>query len=292
MRAPALLLPLLVLLALAPLAQADHVYSHRYVVLGRVVDADGLPVENATVRVEVSGLQVESACAPFHATDTEAIPGRMRNVTDRHGEFWFCLHTHTIPAGASFRVTAAGTSVNTTADPHLRQSFVVVRLPEPSPQANATTAAESYTLLGRVWRPGATTLEGIPVHGVVVPGAALNITVLPDEGDRLRANATTNAYGDWAIRVPTAARLTSGRIVVEAFGEATESPIDPTGATYFRIVAPATNATPTTTSPTPPTPTPTGGKETGGAATPANDAPFVPLAAVLGVLVLVALRKR
>lgn len=54
-------LTLLMVATLPPGALADHTYAHRYYILGRVVDSEGVPVSNVTVRVFMdSGTQAGS----------------------------------------------------------------------------------------------------------------------------------------------------------------------------------------------------------------------------------------
>lgn len=308
--APAIL-ALVLLASAAPLASADHVYSHRYLVLGRVVDAQGLPVENATVTVTPVGFESEGTCVNQPGTETDAFgPMRSRSVTNSFGEFVFCLHAHTLPAtGASLRVQALNETVVTPIDREFRMSFVLVHLPESSPQANATAAASAYTVQGRVWTHQNATMEQIQVYGLTLGGLRVNVTVRSaNSSETFNASTRTNAYGDFAVRLPTTARLTGGAVVVETFGQTREESVDPSGTTHVRFVF----ERPTPTTPTPggsPTPAPSsptdGGAKSGLGGTQAtpsptptpdagdgNDTPFLAPLAVVSVLALVALRAR
>lgn len=53
MRAPVLLSTILLLAAFVPLASASHTMGHRYLVYGRVLDADGMPVQDQSVVLKV-----------------------------------------------------------------------------------------------------------------------------------------------------------------------------------------------------------------------------------------------
>lgn len=306
MRRPSALLFSLLLLSFAGLAgpaSADHVYSHRYILWGRVLDADGAPAPNVTVQAGTTGFQSGGACAPFPGSDTDAFPGRDRNVTNALGEFVFCLHTHAIPAGARVRVvaTASGASADAPADADLRQSFLLVRLPEPSPQANAS-ARETPTILGRAWVPGPSTLEGVPVRGATAARALVNVTLAsPDNPDVLRLTTTTNAYGDFALRAPAPFPPGRGKVTVEIHGQSFNADLHESGATYVRAILSATPpaaATPTSggATPTPPpagipvTGTPAGALQEDGA--PTNDAPFAGVLLVAAALAAALVLRR
>lgn len=308
MRAPSLLLlvPLL-LVALAPIAAADHVYSHRYLVLGRVVDADGSPVPNVTVSLTLRDLQTEGPCSNQPGTETDAF-GRTqdRPVTNAFGEFTFCRHVHAmsraLPGTAALRVEAANVTQEVALDPDFRASFLVLRLPAASPQADPGALVGTYTVAGRAWQPapGGATVEGIRVFGATLNRVPVNLTLAYD-GKTVRANATTNNYGDFAVRVPVDGRAAQGRVTVEVLGQVHEANLTAEGVTYVKAAhqapspAAPTPATPTGAAPTP-APT-TGGQNASGAPSPAGptrNAPL-PLAPVLGgilVAALVARRRR
>lgn len=235
-------LALMVLLTttLLPLAVADHAYSHRYVVYGRVVDANGDPVPSMTVRLgfqDVTG--IEGNCANQPGTETEAF-GRTetRQVTNEHGEFMFCTHVHQLARSLPGAAIVSVENVNVTEeiDVNFRTSFVVVKLPDVRENANKNVRDTTYTVLGRLWRDSSSDrVEGIRVFGETVDNVPVNITLNYD-GKTVKVNTTTNNYGDFAVRVPVESRPTSGTIVVEAVGETHTEEIDPTaGATQMKI---------------------------------------------------------
>ena len=311
-----LLLALVALALLAPVAGADHVYSHRYLVHGRVVDAAGAPVPGVEVRFAFPGLQVEGGCGGQAGTQTDAFgPVRFVNVTNARGEFMTCAHAHAMPANgsASVRVTAPGLDASAEApvDPEQRWSYLVVRLDAAHPAANASLLAAEHTVLGRAWRPGPATLEGVRVLGATAGGVKVAVTLHPAEGEPVRADATTNPYGDFAVRLPLAAAPGAGRVVVEAGNITFEAPLDASGATALRLTLPAEAPPPSTPSPPPTaasTPTPGGDGGTprptgaGTAATPPptpaaeadRDAPGpgAALALAAAALALVLARRR
>src|ERR1700752_1037177 len=85
-------------MTLLPVAAADHSYSHRYIIYGRVLDANHDPVQGVTVNVGYDSVfqgTLEGACANQPGTETEAF-GRTQNipVTNAWGEFMVCFHKH------------------------------------------------------------------------------------------------------------------------------------------------------------------------------------------------------
>jgi hypothetical protein len=258
MRALSILLVLapLLLVAFAPLASADHVYSHRYIVVGRLVDAAGNPVPDANVSLTLRDLTSEGPCANQPGTETEAF-GRTqdRPVTNQWGEFMFCRHVHAmsraLPGTAVLRVEGANVTEEVPLDPYFRISSVVLRLPEPSPRANATALDTAYTVAGRAWQEaGAGVVEGIRVFGTTVDRVPVNVT-LERHGWTERVNATTNNYGDFSVRIPVDARMADGRILVEVGGRTFEEAIVPEGFTFLKLNLTPPGKTPST--PTVPT---------------------------------------
>ena len=82
-------------LAAAP-AAADHVYSHRYVVLGRVINDLKEPALGWTASATFSGVTPEGTCSllPAPVPDTTA-----------EGDFFLCYHVHAFSGGT---VTVSG----------------------------------------------------------------------------------------------------------------------------------------------------------------------------------------
>ena len=313
MRAPWLPLALLALLAatLAPLAAADHAYSHRLLVFGRVVDAAGVPVDNVTVSLFFSGLSAEGPCVDQPGTSTEAFgPMRTRPTTDASGDFMFCHHVHamsrTAPGEALLRANVLGENVTARValDPFFRASHVVLRgnetmelRPEPG---------QGHVVAARVWRPApeGVTVEGVRVHGTTVNQVPVNVTV--ESGNMTaRRNGTTNNYGDVALEMDIPLAAKTGRVIVEVLGETYEAPLAPEGVTFLKVnvgddaPAPATptaatpDPSPRPTGPAPTAPTPGGGTQeapTTPTLTPDGGEAEVPLPAALalGALALAA----
>lgn len=325
MRAPAVLSLLLLAALLAPAAAADHVYSHRYVVLGRVLDAEGRPVPSVTVVLAFRNATAEGPCANQPNTETEAFgPTTTRPVTNAHGEFMFCSHVHALPRAsdamqAELSVRERNVTERVPVDPLFRSSFVVLRLPAAEPHADASALDATHTVAGRLWReaPGdGVMVENVRVYGHTVNRVPVNVTLTLGTGETLRANATTNGYGDFSLRVPLPEGATPrGKVLVEALGKDHEADVDGSGLTYLKMRAdplpgveptpvsrpthsspPATTTLPTINIPISPAPAGSDAENDGAASTtPAGPSPETPFPApllVLGLMAAVALLLR
>jgi hypothetical protein len=239
------LLALFLFMSLAPLAAADHSYSHRYVIFGRVVDANHNPVQGVTVSVgydDVFAAKLEGACANQPDTETDAFgPTKTVPVTNSFGEFMMCFHHHDLSRGLPGKITLRIDEENYTrtfdADPYFRVTSSVETLDHVSPRANATADDTSYVIQGRLWRPAgkAVTVEGNPVFGFTLNKVPVNVTL---QYDGITENFTThtNNYGDFAYRANVTKRPTSGTVTIEAEGESHSYPIDGTnGVTALSV---------------------------------------------------------
>lgn len=242
-----LVLVLLASTTLLPLAASDHAYSHRYVVYGRVLDANNNPVPGLQVNFGVRDVETEGNCQNQPGTETEAF-GRTDNkpITNPWGEFMFCQHVHSmsraIPGTGIVLIPSLDNFTHEVElDPYYRTSFITVKLPEAHPDANVQALEGNYTVLGRLWREGnaQTHVEGIRVFGETVDNAPVNVTLDTGSGEPIRVNTTTNNYGDFAIRIPVAARPTSGTVSIEVEGRTFSQAIDPAvGTTAFKVEMP------------------------------------------------------
>lgn len=63
----------------------------------------------------------------------------------------------------------------------------------------------------------------------------VNITLTLTNGTSIRTNATTNNYGDFAVRVPLEEPANAARVTIESRGRTFEEDADPlAGATFVR----------------------------------------------------------
>lgn len=242
-----LVLALLASTTLLPLAASDHAYSHRYVVYGRVLDADNNPIPGLQVNFGVRDVETEGPCQNQPGTETDAF-GRTENkpVTNPWGEFMFCEHVHSmsraIPGTGILVIPALDNLTREIElDPYYRVSFIPVTLADVHPDANPQAVEGNYTVVGRLWREGnaQTHVEGIRVFGETVDNTPVNVTLEIPGQEPIRANTTTNNYGDFSIRVPMPARPTSGFVTIEAEGHSYREAIDPAvGTTTFKIEVP------------------------------------------------------
>lgn len=247
-KAGLLALALLASSLLLPLAASDHAYSHRYIIYGRVIDANGNPVPGLTVNFGLKDLETEGPCANQPGTETEAF-GRTedKRVTNPWGEFMFCRHVHSmsraIPGTAVLLIPEANNfSKEVELDPYYRVSFVSLQLPDVRP--DATTEVKDYTVLGRLWTEGdaKTHVEGIRVFGETYNNGPVNVTLEVPGQEPIHANTTTNNYGDFAIRIPVTAKPSGGFVTIEANGHTYREAVDPTvGTTAFKVELPGSS---------------------------------------------------
>ncbi|MHB8605470.1 MAG: hypothetical protein ACYDCK_09460, partial [Thermoplasmatota archaeon] len=212
-------------LAIAPLllAASPEPYSHRYLVLGRVVDGAGRPVNGTLVRAGTSGFYPTGKC------DANATTG----LTDAFGDFAYCLEAGAVPAGSSVSVNVLGATVSRAADADLREStfFLTTR------GANGTAPANfsaSYEVDGMVWRATRDgDLGGVPVHGIALAGVIVfvNATV---NGKIIALTATSDAFGEFRVSFASDARIAGGSVATSALGTTDRQSLD---ATFHRTRA-------------------------------------------------------
>lgn len=233
----------LALAALLPLAAADHAYSHRYVIYGRVVDAENDPVPGLTVDFGFEPpFKSEGQCANQPGTETEAFgPTRTSPVTNQLGEFTFCSHTHSMsrgtPGTGTIRIDSLDVEETFTFDGFMRYSFIPIKLDRAHPSANGTALDQTYTVLGRVWRASDSEIkvETISVYGDTIQNTDFELTVAFDGEEPRMLTGRTNGYGDFAMRVPVSARPTGGEVTLKIDNRTFSAPVDPeTGVTHIR----------------------------------------------------------
>lgn len=203
MRGSALALALLALLAFP--AVADHVYTHRYVASGRVVDDEGVPVPNATVELQVDGkssLDGECKSRPPEVRH-DVLNITDENRTNSYGDFEACVHLHAVGPRSTARVRVDGGEWRAlTVDRGTRLTFASVALdarpvdaPAPNPEWNRTLLVRA-----RVWRPaeGALELDNVPALGEALSGRTVYTNVTGIGG---RGKTPTDRYGDMAYYV-------------------------------------------------------------------------------------------
>lgn len=243
---------------LAPIAMADHAYSHRYIIFGRVSDANGDPIPNLTLNLNFADFSPEGPCGYQPGTETEAF-GRTENTppwdgasqpvrafTDQFGEFTYCFHTHpmsrALPGSATITIPQADNFVQQlTFDASTRQQFANIQLPTVRDDANKLANSQYYTVYGRLWRPDGSDpqVEGVRVFGHTLNQVPVNITLTLDDGTVIERASHTNNYGDFSVRLNLTGKPTGGKVMIEAEGKTFESAIDPkSSVTAFRAEYP------------------------------------------------------
>lgn len=266
---------LLAALLLAPVALADHVYSHRYVLEGRLLGSDDLPLPGRGVDFFAEGDDFLQPCRE----------GPHDSVTDAEGDFRFCFHHHEIASGSRIGVRSGNASEMRPVDLGFRKTYLTLHEPNET-GVEPSGWSESYRISGRVWRVGAQELEGILVYGEAVIGAQVNLTVRDDQGGASVFTTRTDDFGDYDLLVETAADPSLLDLTLEVLGRAQPTQLDlRTHRTYAPIhLAPDANAP----SPTRITPEQ---EERPGAKTPRLD-PVLVVAVALALVVAVVLSRR
>jgi hypothetical protein len=104
-------------LLVLPVAAADHVFSHRVYVVGRVLDAEGRPAAGVTVSVTFEGINGDVRCL-------EQSP----DMTGPRGDYEVCRHVHAMPSHVSATVRAGNVTRSVNVDPDLRAATASLQL--------------------------------------------------------------------------------------------------------------------------------------------------------------------
>ncbi|MHB8604778.1 MAG: hypothetical protein ACYDCK_05935 [Thermoplasmatota archaeon] len=223
-----------VALAFAPVAAADHVYSHRYIVYGRILDANGFPLVNERV-----GIQYQTFNADLGPCNYEVQAGTLRGLevsqqsndivavrTDALGDFFYCAHIDApVPVGSQIIIHVRDVTQSYTTDVNYRHTFVQLTIPNatgtPSAAFNDSVAAS-----GTVWYPSEERLENIDVHGIMVDSASVHLTLVAN-GQTLEKDVVTTRYGNWSAIFALASPVTSGQLTVTQGATTKTIAIDP-----------------------------------------------------------------
>lgn len=162
---------LLALLLLVPLAGADHAFSHRVYVVGRVLDAEGRPAPGLPVELAFEGLRAGGACAIHARSET----------TGPRGDYELCRHAHALDSrgNVSVHVQVEGAQAHVALEPDLRHAVANLRLDAPrraQDVAGDRLFERTLTVTGRHFAllPEPETAESVAVNATPVLG---NLTV-------------------------------------------------------------------------------------------------------------------
>ena len=179
-------LPVLLLAALlAPAVGAEHVYSHRFVLEGRLVGSDGAPLPGRTVEFFSDDPRFDEPCQE-----------PSQPVTDAFGDFRFCFHVHDLDSRSEVGVRSGNASVVKPMDTAFRKSVVVLTEPNETGVASEDWNV-THLVAGRVWRNGPRELEGVRVFGSTVDRVPVNVTMSTPDGTRSAFQVETDGYGDF-----------------------------------------------------------------------------------------------
>lgn len=225
------ILALVLLASLAPTAMADHVYSHRYLVYGRAVDASGLPYANARIEVELVRFDANLGYCPQDPPPTQTLSsGRFIVTTDAYGDFYACNHIDgPVASSAEVVVKVGNVTKRVAADPDHRESFITFQVSSPgtSPAADWNT---TYVVRGLAWQKviGKATLERISVNGNTIGNVPVTVT-LSAGGETFTQNVTTSREYGWFIALfsNVGVPLAGGNVTVSIQGNTVTVPTDP-----------------------------------------------------------------
>lgn len=267
-------LALVALVVLCAGALADHVYSHRFVLEGRLLGSDGAPIPGRVVEFFAEGEDFLEPCRE----------GPHQSVTDEWGDFRFCFHHHDLQPGASVGARAGNASAVRTVDVAFRRVVVTLEDPERAGEKPADWE-RTFRIAGRAWEVGPVELEGVLVYGVAAVDLPVNLTVQASDGSKSVFPTRTDAFGDFdlVIEAPDPANVS---LSLEAMGRAQPAHLDTRShRTYAPIYLPgeaqrAAPSAPPTGLPAPP-----------GSATPSVN-PVLLVALALGLVAAIALSRR
>ncbi len=179
-------------------AVADHEYSHRYYVIGRVVDTDGNPLQGVQVEVtfDGAGQSFEGECPGAH-------PPTSSPVTDAVGKYLICKHLHSVPdQGVEVVISPqGGETVRRAIDADHRRTIQHFQLDGSTGSVgDVESFSSSLTLRGFAWRPNDDVrVAGQSVNGVMLKEHPVSLEVTFPDGSTAEADATTDGYGDYEV---------------------------------------------------------------------------------------------
>lgn len=214
-------LVLVALALVAPVAVADHAFSHRVVVTGRVVDVEGLPAPGVRPVLRFEGVDVGGAC--FDSRDERA---------GAHGDFGICRHAHVLREGGRVNVTVGDASVEAPLDKDLRKASVLLQLPVARTMRDLEADRTFPTLFrveGRALRytTEPQEAEGIPVAAVPL-GANVTVSLVASDGTVLATREVRHdEHGDYEAELQVSDVPEGARAAATAGGAAWSVPASP-----------------------------------------------------------------
>lgn len=222
-RAAAPLLPLVLLAALllAPPALADHAFSHRVVVEGRILDSEGRPVPGARPEVTLEGATERGPCLEAQSPETGPT-----------GDFLVCRHVHELNGTVVATVRLGNATGRAAVDPLTRAAVVKVRLDHASEARDLLGERHFRRVLhveGRVFSQfdEPRDVDGVMVRATPRPNATVEARLLLSGSVLATAHGVTDGEGAYALDIDVADVPQGARVQVVADGDAATRPADP-----------------------------------------------------------------
>lgn len=250
------LVPLLLLVLFAVPAVADHVYTHRFVVSGRLVDASGAPVAGVEVEAIVDGASSRNGeCDPsareIRRTVLNLSPNW--NRTNAFGDFEVCVHAHGLRANSTAGLRVGDELVPLRVDRDARIAFASRTVAARAEPANASAA---LLVRVRVWEPSSIPLrlDGVAASGSTMADRLLHVTLRFANGTAKKLEIATDPYGDAAAYVPVPPGASGTARVAWNATHALERPFGPGGLRVDGVLVLAAYRGPTGVGSPPPEP--------------------------------------
>ena len=217
MRSVALILGVLALApALASTVGAQEPFTHRYLVEGRLLGANGAPIGGAPVTVVPPSGELTQSCT--NVVDNAS--------TDEWGDFAFCFSQTTLHDGV-LHILVGSLNLTRPIDQNFRRTVIFARDPEQNgtapPDWNAT-----FRIAGRVLVPGSAEFGGVQAYGVPVSNETMNVTVrTPNATSPLTLHTDGNGDFDAVIRLLDPAEEAQSRATLSIRGQHLNRYLDP-----------------------------------------------------------------
>ncbi len=224
--APAVGLLLLALL-FVPVAEATHQWGHRYMIYGRILDADGDPVQHRPVAITVDTTKKTDPRMTV-LTDCDGLYYSYKeNANPAEGDLGLeggVMHIHKweLPSSGKWKVSTEFGSKRGQVRPEMHRSTVNLQVDEDVPAAPECPAGtdwrKTYVVEGRLQEiDGKNRLDKMTMSG---GGLEYRVfATIETTNGTMTANGTTNRFGDFMITFQNVTVKEGGEVTAEWGGK-------------------------------------------------------------------------